>query len=217
MYICKKKNYRSLKVFNNIEVLKKLREKMQIKNNNQGFIPKHGGYRNLLCYQKTEIIYDGTVYFTNRFFRKFDRTVDQMVQAARSGKQNIAEASMVSATSKETEIKRMNVAKASLEELTLDYEDFLRTRKLPIWEKEHRLVVHFRQLNRTPNATYQTYIKAIEHENPEICANSMICLIKIATYLLAKLVKQLEIDFLEHGGLRERMTKTRIESRNKTQ
>jgi four helix bundle suffix protein len=184
-------------------------------NTTKGFIPKHGGYRNLISYQKAEIIYDGTVYFTNRFYRKFDRTVDQMVQAARSGKQNIAEASMASATSKETEIKLTNVAKASLEELLIDYEDFLRTRKLPIWEKEHRLTVRFRQLNRTPNASYQTYIKAIENDEPEICANSMICLIKITTFLLAKQMRQLEQDFLEHGGLRERMTKARIENRNK--
>jgi four helix bundle suffix protein len=180
----------------------------------EGFIPKHGGYRNLISYQKAEIIYDGTVYFTNRFYRKGDRTIDQMVQAARSGKQNIAEASMASATSKETEIKLTNVAKASLEELLIDYEDFLRTNKLPIWEKEHRLVVRFRELNRTPNATYQTYIRAIENESPEICANSMACLIRIATYLLAKQVKQIEKDFLENGGLRERMTKSRIEKRN---
>ncbi|MDR3227001.1 MAG: four helix bundle suffix domain-containing protein, partial [Prevotellaceae bacterium] len=148
-----------------------------------------------------------------RFYRKPDRTIDQMVQAARSGKQNIAEASMASATSKETEIKLTNVARASLEELLIDYEDFLRTRKLPIWEKEHRLVVRFRELNKTPNATYQTYIKAIENENPEICANSMICLIKITTYLLAKQIQKLEKEFLENGGLRERMTKARIESR----
>jgi four helix bundle suffix protein len=122
---------------------------------------------------------------------------------------------MASATSKETEIKLMNVAKASLEELMIDYEDFLRTRKLPIWGIEHHLTARFRELNRTPNATYQTYIKAIENENPEICANSMICLIKIAMYLLAKLIRQLEKDFLEYGGLRERMTKARIESRNR--
>ena len=184
-------------------------------NKHQGFIPKHGGYRNLISYQKAEIIYDGTVYFVNRFYRKPDRTIDQMVQAARSGKQNIAEGSMASATSKETEIKLMNVAKASLEELMLDYEDFLRIRKLPIWEKEHRLTERFRELNRTPNATYQTYVKAIENESPEICANSMICLIKVVIYLLSKLVQQLEKDFLEHGGLRERMTKARIESRDK--
>jgi four helix bundle suffix protein len=183
-------------------------------NTPQGFIPKHGGYRNLISYQKAEIIYDGTVYFTNRFFRKPDRTIDQMVQAARSGKQNIVEASMDSATSKEMEIKLTNVAKGSLEELLVDYEDFLRTRKLPIWEKEHPLTKRFRELNRTPNATYQTYIKAIENENPEICANSMICLIKITTYLLAKQIQQLERDFLEKGGLRERMTKARIDNRN---
>jgi four helix bundle suffix protein len=183
-------------------------------NNTQGFIPKHGGYRNLITYQKAEIIYDGTVYFTNRFFTKYDRTIDQMVQAARSGKQNIVEASMASATSKETEIKLTNVAKASLEELLIDYEDFLRTKKLHIWGKEYRLTVRFRELNRTPNATYQTYIKAIENESPEICANSMICLIKIVSYLLSKQIQQLEKDFLENGGLRERMTKARIESRN---
>jgi hypothetical protein len=81
-------------------------------NNNQGFIPAHGGYRNLITWQKSEIIYDGTVYFTGRFFEKYDRTIDQMVQAARSGKQNIAEASMASATSKETELKLTNVARA---------------------------------------------------------------------------------------------------------
>ena len=181
----------------------------------QGFIPKHGGYRNLISYQKSEVIYDGTIYFTNRFYRYPNRTIDQMVQAARSGKQNIAEASMASATSKETEIKLTNVAKASLEELMIDYEDFLRTRKLPIWEKEHRLVIRFRELNKTPNATYQTYVKAIENEDPEICANSMICLIKITTYLLAMQIKYLEKDFLENGGLRERMTKARIENRKK--
>ncbi|MDR1676199.1 MAG: four helix bundle suffix domain-containing protein [Tannerella sp.] len=188
---------------------------MKAENNKQGFIPKHDGYRNLISYQKAEIIYDGTVYFTGRFYRKPDRTIDQMVQAARSGKQNIVEASMASATSKETEIKLANVAKASLEELLIDYEDFLRTRNLPVWGIEHHLTARFRELNRTSGATYQTYIKAIENESPEICANSMICLIKIVTYLRAKQIQQLEEDFLEHGGLRERMTKARIESRNK--
>lgn len=181
----------------------------------KGFIPTHGGYRKLITYQKSEIIYDGTIYFTNRFFNKYDRTIGQMVQAARSGKQNIAEASMASATSKETEIKLTYVARASLEELLIDYEDFLRSNKLLIWDKEHKLTVRFRELNRTPNATYQTYIKAIENENPEICANSMICLIKIVTYLLAKQMKTLETEFLNNGGLRERMTKARIEIRKR--
>jgi four helix bundle suffix protein len=188
---------------------------MTLSNNNaRGFIPKHGGYRNLLSYQKAEVIYDGTVYFTNRFYKKPDRTIDQMVQAARSGKQNIVEASMASATSKETEIKLTNVAKASLEELLVDYEDFLRTRNLHLWGKDHRLTARFGELSRTPNATYQTYIRAIENENPEICANSMICLIKITAYLLTKQILRLEKDFLANGGLRERMTKARVECRN---
>jgi four helix bundle suffix protein len=184
--------------------------------NIKGFIPTHGGYRSLFSYQKAEIIYDGTVYFTNRFFHKYDRTVGQMVQAARSGKQNIAEASMASGTSKETEIKLTNVARASLEELQIDYEDFLRTQKLPLWEKEHRLVNRLRELNKsTPKPTYQTFQKAIEHESPEICANTMISLIKICTYLLKQQIKQLEIAFIKEGGLRERMTKARSDERRK--
>lgn len=185
-------------------------------NNTQGFIPTHGGYRNLFSFRKAEIIYDGTVYFTNRFFNKYDRTVGQMVQAARSGKQNIAEGSMASATSKGTEIKLTNVARASLEELLIDYEDFLRTHKLPLWDKNHRLVVRLRELNkREPVPTYETFKKAIEHDSPEICANTMITLIKICTYLLKKQINQLEIAFVKEGGLRERMTKARIDERNR--
>ncbi|RIW12516.1 four helix bundle protein [Algoriphagus lacus] len=184
--------------------------------NTEGFIPAHGGYRHLFSYQKAEIVYDGTVYFTNRFFNKYDRTVGQMVQAARSGKQNIAEGSMASATSKEMEIKLTNVARASLEELQIDYEDFLRTRKLPIWEKNHRLVARVRELNKsTPTPSYETFQKAIEHEDPEICANVMITLIKICTYLLNQQIKKLEIAFVKEGGLRERMTRARIEERKK--
>jgi four helix bundle suffix protein len=166
--------------------------------------------KNLITYQKAEIIYDGTVYFTKRFFRKYDRTAEQMIQAARSGKQNIAEASMASATSKETEIKLTNVARASLEELLIDFKDFLRTNKLPVWDKNHRLALRFRELNRTPNATYETYVKAIENPEPEICANAMVCLINIVSYLLSRQIKPLEKAFLEKGGLRERMFKVRI-------
>lgn len=184
--------------------------------NAEGFIPAHGGYRKLFGYHKAEIIYDGTVYFTNRFFNKYDRTIGQMVQAARSGKQNIAEASMASATSKETEIKLTNVARASLEELLIDYEDFLRTRKLQIWNKEHKLVVRLRNLNQsTDTPTYDTFIKAIEHKDPEICANTMITLIKICTYLLKQQIKQLETAFIKEGGLRERMIKARLEERKR--
>ncbi|MFZ4772161.1 MAG: four helix bundle suffix domain-containing protein [Ferruginibacter sp.] len=183
--------------------------------NTSGFIPAHGGYRKLITFQKSQIIYDGTVYFTKRFFHKYDRTIDQMVQAARSGKQNIAEASVASATSKETEIKLTNVARASLEELMLDYEDFLRTHKLTQWGSTHKLSKRFGELNKTANATYETYIKAIENPDPEICANSMRCLINIVIYLLKQQIKTLEKEFLQQGGLRERMIKARIEYRNK--
>ncbi|MDP2336977.1 MAG: four helix bundle suffix domain-containing protein [Bacteroidota bacterium] len=183
--------------------------------NNNGFIPKHGGYRNLITYQKSEIIYDGTIYFTKRFFNKYDRTIDQMVQAARSGKQNIVEASMASGTSKETEIKLTNVARASLEELRIDYEDFLRSNKHEIWDKEHRFVARLRELNKIPNPSYETFKKGIENENPEICANVMIGLIKLVSYLLYNQIKSLEQSFLKEGGLRERMTKARIEQRTK--
>ncbi len=188
---------------------------MNSNSNSKGFIPPNSGYRNLLSFQKAEIIYDGTVYFTDRFFGKYDRTVGQMVQAARSGKQNIAEASVASATSKETEIKLTNVARASLEELLIDYEDFLRTKKLPIWDKNHRLSLRLRELNRKPNANYETFKKAIENESPEICANALRGLIIIATYLLNRQIKSLEEAFLKEGGLRERMSRARIESRKK--
>ena len=183
--------------------------------NNKGFIPLHGGYKNLITYQKAEIIYDGTIYFTKRFFGKYDRTIEQMVQAARSGKQNIVEASMASGTSKEMEIKLTNVARASLEELLIDYEDFLRTNKLPKWDKEHHLVARLRELNKIPNATYDTFKKGIENESPEICANVMIGLIKVVSYLLSKQIKAQEEAFIQEGGLKERMTKARLAIRNK--
>lgn len=179
-----------------------------------GFIPKYGGYKNLYSYQKAEIIYDATVNFTRRFLSKFDRTVDQMVQAARSGKQNIAEASMASGLSKETEIKLTNVALASLEELLIDYKDFLRTNKLCEWLMDDPKAIRMRELNSsTPKATYSTFKKAIEHDNPEICANAVICLIMITTYLLKKQINSLESAFLQEGGIRERMKKARNDSK----
>jgi len=183
--------------------------------NYRGFIPTHGGYANLITYQKSEIIYDGTIYFTRRFFRKYDRTIDQMVQAARSGKQNIVEASMASGTSKEMEIKLTNVARASLEELKIDYQDFLRTNNLVLWDKNHRYYKRFSEINQTPRATYETFRKAIENKEPEICANSMICLINIVSYLLSHQIRSLEQAFLAEGGLRERMYRARLESRKR--
>ena len=182
----------------------------------QKFIPTHGGYERLLSYQKSEVIYDGTIYFTKTFISKFSRTVDQMVQAARSGKQNIAEASVASGTSKESEIKLTNVARASLEELLIDYRDFLRTHKLLEWNKDHPYALRLRFLNRNMPTTYATFQKGIEHNDPEICANVMIGLIKVAIFLLGRQLTALEADFLKNGGLRERMTKARLAARNDT-
>ena len=181
----------------------------------EGFIPPHGGYADLLSYQKAEIVYDATVHFCDRLLDKYDRTRDQMIQAARSGKQNIIEGSMASGTSTETEIKLTNVARASLEELLADYRDFLRVRNLEEWPRDHPYTARLRQLNRTPGADYETFRKAVEHPDPAICANAIIGLIKLTNYLLDQQIRRLEKDFLEKGGLRERMTRARLTERDK--
>lgn len=181
----------------------------------EGFIPPHGGYRKLLSYQRAEVVYDATVRFCERFLEKRDRTVDQMVQAARSGKQNIIEASLASGTSKETEIKLTNVARASLEELLADYRDFLRIRGMDEWPKDHPHARRLGELVRTPGASYETSRKGVEHPDPTVSANVIIGLIKVATYLLDRQLRQLEKAFIEEGGLRERMTRARLDERGR--
>jgi four helix bundle suffix protein len=181
----------------------------------KGFIPAHGGYRNLLSYQRAEIVYDATVRFCQRNLDRRDRTVDQMVQAARSGKQNIIEGSMASGTSKEMEIKLTNVARASLEELLADYQDFLRIRGIEEWKKDHPYARRLAQLVRTPGANYETFKAAVEHVDPGIAANAIIGLIKVTNYLLDRQLRQLERAFVEEGGLRERMTRARLRERNR--
>ena len=182
----------------------------------EGFIPPHGGYRDLLSFRKARIIYDGTVQFCQRFLDKRDRTVDQMVQGARSGKQNILEGSKASGTSKETEIKLINVARASLEELLEDYLDFLRVRKLRLWDKESREAKFVRGLGRSNDASYETYRTYLETRPSEVVANILLCLIHQTNYLLDQLIRQLEKAFLKEGGLRERMTRARLRARSKT-
>ena len=179
------------------------------------FIPPHGGYQKLLSYHKALIVYDATVYFCNRFFRPRDRTHDQMVQAARSGKQNILEGSQASGTSKETEIKLTGVARASQQELLEDYRDFMRNRRIEEWTPDPPYVRRLRQLNRTPGANYQTFKKGIEHPDPAICANVIVGLIKVTCYLLDQQLRRLEQDFLREGGLRERMTRARLATRTR--
>jgi four helix bundle suffix protein len=182
----------------------------------EGFIPPHGGYQKLLSYQKSEIVYDATVHFCGRFIDRGSRTRDQMIQAARSGKQNIIEGSMASATSKETEIKLTNVARASLEELLADYLDFLRVRGFREWSAGHAYANRLRELNRIPNATYETFRKGIESPDPEIAANVILGLIRVTNFLLDRQIRFLEKAFVKEGGLRERMTRARLEERGKS-
>jgi four helix bundle suffix protein len=178
-----------------------------------GFIPPHGRYEDLLSFRKARIVYDATVQFTQRFLEKRDRTVDQMIQAARSGKQNILEGCMASGTSKETEIKLVNVARASLEELLKDYRDFLRTHGQPQWEKNSSEALFVRRIGARSDASYQSYQTYIETRPPEIVANILICLIHQTNYLLDQQLRALEKAFLSEGGLRERMTRARLNAR----
>lgn len=173
----------------------------------------HGDYRNLLSYQKAVVVYDLTFHFCARFLARGDRTIDQMVQAARSGKQNIVEGSKASGTSKEMEIKLTNVARASLEELLEDYRDYLRTRGLDIWAKDSREARFVRNLGNGSPADYETYRPFAETRPAQVVANMALCLVHQANYLLDRQIKALERDFLRDGGLRERMTRARLRSR----
>jgi four helix bundle suffix protein len=179
------------------------------------FIPAHGGYEDLLSFQKARIVYDGTVRFCGRFLKSSDRTCDQMIQAARSGKQNILEGSQASGTSKEMEIKLTNIARASLEELLEDYRDFLRLRGIPEWPRGHSHFRRLQKLNREPNANYATFKKGVEHSDPAIAANVMIGLVKVTNYLLDQQLRRLESAFVQDGGLRERMIRARLTERRR--
>ena len=178
-----------------------------------GFIPAHGGYKKLLSYQKSQIVYDATYRFCERRLSRRDRTFDQMVQASRSGKQNIIEGSQASGTSKKMEIKLTSVARASLEELLEDYRDFLRLRQIEEWSKDHPYAQRLRQLSSIPDATYETFKKAVEHEDPAISANAIIGLIKVTCFLLDRQIQTLEQNFVHKGGLSEQMTKARLKYR----
>ncbi|MFZ3090461.1 MAG: four helix bundle suffix domain-containing protein [Nitrospirota bacterium] len=177
-------------------------------------IPPHGGYRELQSYKMSEIVFDAAAKFCDRFIDKRSRTHDQMVQAARSGKQNIAEGSMASGTSKKTELKLIGVARASLEELLLDFEDFLRQRGLPAWGKDHPEALAVRKLAHSKNRSYMTYKTYVEASPPEVAANTMICLIHQANYLLDQQLRALEKDFLKEGGFTEKLYRVRSQFRN---
>lgn len=190
-----------------------LKVKNSIRNMPEPFIPPHGGYEGLLSFQKARMVYDATVWFCGRYLERRDRTNDQMIQAARSGKQNILEGSAASGTSKKMELKLTSVARASLEELLEDYRDFLRVRSLRLWEKNSREATFVRRLARRRDVTYETYRSYIETRPPEVAANIIICLIHQTNYLLDQQIRQLEKAFVTEGGLSERMTKARLAER----
>jgi four helix bundle suffix protein len=176
-------------------------------------IPPRGDPRTLLSFQKAEVIYDFTFRFAHRFLTKGDRTVDQMIQAARSGKKNILEGSKAGRTSREMEIKLTNVARASLEELLDDYLDYLRARDHAIWDKDSREAQYVRSLGRRIPQTFEIYRAIFDTRPPEVLANIALCLIHQANTLLDRQLLRLEKDFLAEGGLRERMTRARLQSR----
>jgi restriction system protein len=178
-------------------------------------IPPHGGYRDLKSYQMAEIVHDATVVFCDRFVERRSRTHDQMVQAARSGKQNIAEGSMASGTSKKTELKLVGVARASLEELLVDYQDFLRQHGLPLWGKDHAQAREVRALCYKKNRSYSTYKPYLEPPAPaEVAANTAICVIHQTNFLLDQQLRALDKEFLEKGGFTEKLYRARSQRRD---
>jgi len=180
----------------------------------QRLIQATGDYKKLIVYQKAEAIFDITYYFVHNYLRRGDRTIDQMQQAARSGKQNISEGYSRAGTSVDTAIRLIDVAKASMQELFVDYEDFLRTRGFRQWEDNSVEVEAMRNLCRKHNDS-AFYMEIVKTRPPETIANIAICLIKQNDYLMFKLLQSLEKQFLENGGFRERMTRMRLQHRNK--
>ena len=172
------------------------------------FLKLKGGYRSLYAYQKAEVIYDITFYFTQHFLTKGDRTIDQMLQAARSGKQNIAEGSKASTTSVETEIKLTNVAKASLEELLIDYEDYLRVRNKEQWHIGHPRYDKVRTFA-SSKEIFELYPSLLPKYDDTSLANLCITLINQTTFLLRRLIEKQQEVFLQKGGVREQMSVAR--------
>lgn len=186
-----------------------------------------GGYRQLRSFQMATIIYDATYWFCERFLDARSRMSDQMVQAARSGRQNIAEGSRAAATSSQTELRLVNVARASLEELLLDYEDYLRHRRLRRWEPSGPEALAVRRIGQQQPSDSRTdsdlsdeqrfalYAKWLDHEDPAVRANALICLINQANYLLDKQIIALETQFIQDGGYSEQLATARLAERNR--
>ncbi|MCU0562575.1 MAG: four helix bundle suffix domain-containing protein [Desulfobacterales bacterium] len=183
-----------------------------------------GGYRELRSFQMATVIYDATYWFCERFLEPRARMSDQMVQAARSGRQNIAEGSRASATSTQTELRLVNVARSSLEELLLDYEDYLRHRRLPWWAPDSSEALAVRQVgktdpsdrtDRTDGSQYALYARWLDHPDPAVRANALVCLIHQANYLLDRQIEALEKAFIAEGGYSEQLATARIAERSR--
>lgn len=195
-----------------------------------------GGYRETASFQTATIIYDATYWFCGKFVESRSRTVDQMVQAARSGRQNIAEGSRAAATSSQTELRLLNVARASLEELLLDFEDFLRHRHLSQWAPDapeamavRRAPQRFKQAQAdrtgrtdppgltdlTDHERWALYAPWLEHADPAVRANALICLINQANFLLDQQIAALERQFVENGGYSEQLAAARLAERSR--
>jgi len=177
-------------------------------------LKRKGDYHNLIAYKKSVVIYDITFFFTQHFLQKGDRTIDQMLQAARSGKQNIAEGNRAAATSTETEIKLTNVAKASLEELLIDYQDYLRTRNKLLWDGSNPRYEKMRAYAAS-ELIFDQYHSLLHKYNDEALANLCITLIHQTSFLLYRLLEKQEKNFLKEGGIKERMYQARLNVRNK--
>ncbi len=184
-----------------------------------------GGYRDLRSFQIATIIYDATYWFCEKFLDSRSRTVDQMMQAARSGRQNIAEGSRAAATSSQTELRLVNVARSSLEELLLDYEDFLRHRRLKMWAPDSAEALKVRQIGQhpadpsdqtDPSNHYKRYAHWLDHNDPAMRSNALLCLINQANYLLDKQIAALEAQFIEGGGYSEQLATARLAKRAAT-
>ncbi len=194
-----------------------------------------GGYRSTASFQTATIIYDATYWFCERFIDGRSRTVDQMVQAARSGRQNIAEGSRAAATSSQTELRLLNVARASLEELLLDFEDFLRHRRLALWRPDSQEAMAVRQVPQqyrrdrpdpsnpsdltdlTDQERWALYAYWLEHADPAVRSNAIICLVHQANYLLDQQIAALERKFVEEGGYSEQLAAARLAERQRRQ
>ena len=180
-------------------------------------IPKivlpHGGYKKLIVYRKSDVVYEGTVLFCRRFLPAHgDRTVDQMTQAARSCKQNIAEGSSASGTSKETELKLTNVARATLDELMEDYLDYLKSHQLQEWPRNDQRAIYARNFAKEHN-DWVDWKEILESRPAEIVANLMLTVCNQTSYMLGRMIERQEADFKKLGGVRERMHAARTAAR----